>query len=177
MDLGGNVRLIDFGNARCVKDGNMVLPRQNCYFEAPEVFKGEPAGFACDWWSYGVVVTWMLQGKAPFRSSNGDQKARKNQIRKAAANDDPDISGITDEQARDFVVKLLTKDPAHRFADVFNHPFLSLVSVYPSFFPEPIIPDSSKPYEVKEEGMVKGGYSMLYNYFLIPSTKYLDTLR
>ena len=177
LDLRGRVHLIDFGNARCVKDGDMVLPRQNCYFEAPEVFKGEPAGLACDWWSFGVVVTWMLQGSAPFSSSNADVNARKKEIREAAAKDDPDISGITDEHAKDFVLQLLTKDPARRLSFVYKHPFLYQIPKLPTFFPEPIIPDSSKPYQVKNDVMVDEGYSILYNSLMIPSMKYLDTLR
>lgn len=67
----GEVKLIDFGLAKQVKDSNSHLRTiaGTPYFISPDVLNGN-YGKECDIWSLGVVFFMMMTGKYPFDGAN-----------------------------------------------------------------------------------------------------------
>mmetsp|Transcript_169832 Transcript_169832/g.545079 ORF Transcript_169832/g.545079 Transcript_169832/m.545079 type:complete len:158 (+) Transcript_169832:174-647(+) len=91
-------------------------------YMAPEVLTGD-YDKKCDLWSTGVVVFILLMGYMPFASPENKQeekiKASKIDIKQAQWSQ-------LSEDARDFVLNLLTVDPAKRLSapEALEHRFL-----------------------------------------------------
>ncbi len=72
-DDGPQVRIIDFGFAKCLNDPNETMST-SCYtldYAAPEVlglFNGQTYTKACDIWSIGVLMYTLMCGHSPFQS-------------------------------------------------------------------------------------------------------------
>src|ERR671932_2596330 len=114
----GAVKVGDFGIARAAEattmtDSNLMLgtPR----YLSPEQAKGEPVGPRSDLYSLGVVLYQMLTGRVPFDAEGPITIAIKH-ITEAPAppkESDPRIP----EDLETVTLKLLSKDPASRYAD------------------------------------------------------------
>ncbi|CBJ29288.1 calcium dependent protein kinase 4 [Ectocarpus siliculosus] len=94
------VKLVDFGLSASFKDEQMRHDLVGSWaFMAPEVLQRAHHPQACDLWSMGVITYCLLAGFPPFRSVN--LKGLKEQILYS--------------YAKDFIQKLLKKDPQKRW--------------------------------------------------------------
>eukprot|EP01061_Rhynchopus_euleeides_P010991 TRINITY_DN20565_c0_g1_i1.p1 TRINITY_DN20565_c0_g1~~TRINITY_DN20565_c0_g1_i1.p1 ORF type:complete len:595 (+),score=224.00 TRINITY_DN20565_c0_g1_i1:230-1786(+) len=111
-----------------------------CYV-APEVIiagfgeqyhrKSEPYGPRCDVWSLGVVLYVMLSGRFPFSAPGNSRNALFNLIISAELRFHGQVwDGVSDD-AKDFIRKLLTKDPHARpsAADALQHRWITGVEL------------------------------------------------
>ena len=124
LDRHENVKLVDFGFTREYEGRTSYLQTwcgTVCY-SAPEMIKGEKyAGEKVDVWSLGIILFALLCGELPF--DEDDEEATKARILK----EEPKYPGHIPEQAKDLVMKLLSKRPLLRpsLADILQHPWLS----------------------------------------------------
>ena len=127
------LKLIDFGFAFEVQPGK----REDMYerlgtlsYMAPELVgpKRQVYDSSVDMWAIGVTTYAMLCGRKPFRHE--DRAKRKLQI----LNDEVPVDGSrfrgVSEGAKDFVRKLMTKDPRSRMngKTASQHPWIVMVS-------------------------------------------------
>ena len=124
LDKNENVKLCDFGFTR-EYDGKASYLQTFCgtvCYSAPEMLKGEKyAGEKVDVWSLGIILFALLTGELPF--DEDDDVATKHKI----ITSEPKYPEAFPVEAKELVVKLLSKRPLHRpsIADILTHPFLS----------------------------------------------------
>ncbi|KAI9507392.1 kinase-like domain-containing protein [Russula earlei] len=82
------------------------------YF-APEVIRGLPYSYAIDWWSLGTILYEMLTGIRPFDAANLPDMYDRILEDELRFPDDK----ITDQPTRNFIQRLLQRDPALRLAE------------------------------------------------------------
>mmetsp|Transcript_93840 Transcript_93840/g.249122 ORF Transcript_93840/g.249122 Transcript_93840/m.249122 type:complete len:428 (-) Transcript_93840:26-1309(-) len=72
LDLEGHVRLTDFGLSKMGLAGENMTSTicGTPEYLPPEVFKHESYACELDWWSSGVLIFEMLEGRPPFRDPN-----------------------------------------------------------------------------------------------------------
>ncbi|XP_061135012.1 death-associated protein kinase 1 isoform X2 [Syngnathus typhle] len=119
------IKLIDFGLAHKIDFGNDF---KNIFgtpeFVAPEVVNYEPLGLEADMWSVGVITYILLSGASPFLGDN-----KQETLANVSAVDytfDDDFFGGTSVLAKDFIARLLVKDPKKRMSiqDSLQHPWI-----------------------------------------------------
>ncbi|CAL8371685.1 unnamed protein product [Boreogadus saida] len=107
------IKLIDFGLAHQFKQGEEY--KSMCgtpQYIPPEVINYSPLSTATDMWSIGVITYILLSGLSPFQD-NTDEETLKNII--AMKFEFPEhVFSMTSESAKDFIKKLLVKDPIER---------------------------------------------------------------
>ncbi|KAJ8261340.1 hypothetical protein COCON_G00170630 [Conger conger] len=119
------IKLIDFGLAHKITFSNDF---KNIFgtpeFVAPEVVNYESLGLASDMWSVGVITYILLSGASPFL---GDSK-QETLANVSAVNYqfDEEFFRNTSSLAKDFISKLLIKDPKRRMTiqDSLCHPWI-----------------------------------------------------
>jgi calcium-dependent protein kinase len=72
----GDLKLIDFGLSKQVKDKKMKTIVGTPYYIAPEVLQGK-YGVKCDIWSLGVIMYILLSGYLPFGGDNAKDVFQK----------------------------------------------------------------------------------------------------
>ncbi|KAE8631354.1 hypothetical protein XENTR_v10001162 [Xenopus tropicalis] len=107
------IKLIDFGIAHKIEAGNEF---KNIFgtpeFVAPEIVNYEPLGLEADMWSIGVITYILLSGASPFL---GDTKQETlTNISGVNYDFDEEYFSNTSELAKDFIRRLLVKDPKKR---------------------------------------------------------------
>ena len=131
LDSDGHVRIVDFGLAKTVTD----LPKQKTStfcgtpeYLAPEVLAQKPYGLAVDWYCLGALVHEMLVGLPPFYSTDHAEMYRRILTERLSLH--PDY--IRDGATRDFLTRLLERNPAKRLgggkagsAEVMGHPYFN----------------------------------------------------
>ncbi|CAJ1337273.1 unnamed protein product [Effrenium voratum] len=71
LDVDGHVRLTDFGLAKMGLRQNLTSTMCGTpEYLPPEVFKRQSYACELDWWSCGVLMFEMLEGRPPFRDPN-----------------------------------------------------------------------------------------------------------
>nr|POE51505.1 serine/threonine-protein kinase ppk16 [Quercus suber] len=124
LDKHGNVKLVDFGFTREYQGSTSYLQTwcgTVCY-SAPEMLRGEKyAGEKVDVWSLGIILYALLCGELPF--DEDDDNATKALILK----DVPNFPDHVPEQARELIMKLLSKRPILRptLSDILKEPWLA----------------------------------------------------
>jgi serine/threonine protein kinase len=71
FDSEGYIRLIDFGFAKKIKEGESrksVVGTDE--YQAPEVIQGRSYSHCIDWWSFGLIIYEMLIGVSAFYSED-----------------------------------------------------------------------------------------------------------
>ncbi|KAM8866423.1 death-associated protein kinase 1 isoform 1-T2 [Synchiropus picturatus] len=119
------IKLIDFGLAHKIDFGNDF---KNIFgtpeFVAPEVVNYEPLGLEADMWSVGVITYILLSGASPFLGDN-----KQETLANVSAVDytfDEEFFSSTSMLAKDFIARLLVKDPKKRMTiqDSLQHPWI-----------------------------------------------------
>lgn len=111
IDKDDNIKLIDFGLSSCYLDTGKNLFTTTCgspNYVAPEVLRRTGYTQMSDIWSAGVVLYSMLAGRFPFNDPN--IKTLLMQVMYM----NPEYPKCISPLARDFLEKILTKDPAVR---------------------------------------------------------------
>lgn len=117
MTSDGNdadIKILDFGLSK------IICPQEKCNepygtlsYVAPEILLDEPYGKEVDLWSLGIITYLILCGTLPF-----DHKYSEEEIAKKTVNENPPYRGSIwtkiSAEAKDFVGKLLEKDPQKR---------------------------------------------------------------
>ncbi|KAK1792357.1 hypothetical protein P4O66_012316, partial [Electrophorus voltai] len=119
------IKLIDFGLAHKIDFSNDF---KNIFgtpeFVAPEVVNYEPLGLEADMWSVGVITYILLSGASPFLGEN-----KQETLANVSAVDyefDEEYFSNTSALAKDFIIRLLVKDPKKRMTiqDSLQHPWI-----------------------------------------------------
>lgn len=111
MHSSGYVAITDFGLSKQGVDEN-ASTHTFCgtpEYMAPDLFEEKPYGPAVDWWTLGILIFEMLNGKTPFMDKNNNKRLMFYRIQ----NSDPPLGDVADDATRDLVDKLLQKD-AHK---------------------------------------------------------------
>uniref|UniRef100_A0A674NFT6 Death-associated protein kinase 1 n=1 Tax=Takifugu rubripes TaxID=31033 RepID=A0A674NFT6_TAKRU len=119
------IKIIDFGLAHKIDFSNDF---KNIFgtpeFVAPEVVNYEPLGLEADMWSVGVITYILLSGASPFLGDN-----KQETLANVSAVDytfDEEFFSNTSILAKDFIARLLIKDPKKRMTiqDSLQHPWI-----------------------------------------------------
>jgi len=131
INAEGQVRLLDFGIAKLLDDGQT---RETRFTEAsgraltpdyasPEQILGEPLTISTDIYSLGVVLYELLSGSRPYKLQRDSRGALEDAILQA---EPPPPSSVADQSSNKFlrgdldtvVLKALKKKPSERYATV-----------------------------------------------------------
>jgi len=112
------VKILDFGLAHLARDPRLA-PKGAVFgtpeYMSPEQARGDDASPISDLYSLGVLFFEMSTGKLPFRSSDRDTLL---EMQRSAPPPKPiTMRADLPEVAEGIILKLLAKDPAHRFRD------------------------------------------------------------
>ncbi|XP_077362455.1 death-associated protein kinase 2 [Festucalex cinctus] len=119
------IKLIDFGLAHHFVPGEEYKSTSGTpQYIAPEVINGEPLGTAADMWSIGVITYILLSGMSPFQG-NTDEDTLRN-VLAVDYEFDMQCFGTTSSTAKDFIQKLLVKNPSNRLTaeESLRHPWI-----------------------------------------------------
>ena len=121
-DLEGHIALTDFGMSKDQIPGDELTKTFVGTFQmmAPELVSGQPYSKAVDYWSLGIMVYEMIDGRTPY--SGRDNATVKHHI----LNTTVKYSQFFSSDAQDFVSSLLQKDVSDRLGsngveEVKNH--------------------------------------------------------
>ncbi|KAK3082883.1 hypothetical protein FSP39_007890 [Pinctada imbricata] len=120
-----NICLLDFGFSRNFSKGKDVrLNFGSVDFTSPEQIANDRVSPATDLWNVGLLVHTLLSGESPFHDKTEADSLRRIQECDWSFAEDY-FDGISTE-ARDFIKKLLLKEPSERMslADCLSHPFI-----------------------------------------------------
>ncbi|XP_035276341.1 death-associated protein kinase 3-like [Anguilla anguilla] len=127
-DPSPRIKLIDFGIAHRISPGDEF---KNIFgtpeFVAPEIVNYEPLGLEADMWSIGVITYIMLSGASPFLGDSKQETLAN--ISAVSYEFDQEYFGSTSELAKDFIRRLLVKDPKKRMTidDTLQHPWIKVI--------------------------------------------------
>ncbi|KAI9472278.1 MAG: protein kinase A catalytic subunit [Benjaminiella poitrasii] len=135
LDAQGHLALTDFGLCKPLKNKDDLIhdgvPANMTHeYLAPEMVMKKPYGMAADWWSLGVLLFELLTGSPPFHSV--DEAELFTQILESPVKFP--AGGCISEEAKDFVTRLLERDPTKRLgsqgdvAEVKTHAFFKDVN-------------------------------------------------
>jgi protein kinase A len=118
IDKEGYCKIVDFGFAKIVKDVTFTLCGTPEYL-SPELVIGKGHHKGVDYWALGILIYEMLCGYSPFQDpKNQDQVAIcKNILRMKV--EFP--SYMVDSDAKDLILKLLTKDPNGTYYNIISY--------------------------------------------------------
>ncbi|XP_046760593.1 death-associated protein kinase 3 isoform X2 [Gallus gallus] len=122
------IKLIDFGIAHKIEAGNEF---KNIFgtpeFVAPEIVNYEPLGLEADMWSIGVITYILLSGASPFLGETKQETLTN--ISAVNYDFDEEYFSSTSELAKDFIRRLLVKDPKKRMtiAQSLEHPWIKVI--------------------------------------------------
>ncbi|KAJ6654492.1 hypothetical protein lerEdw1_006913 [Lerista edwardsae] len=109
------IKLIDFGIAHKIEAGNEF---KNIFgtpeFVAPEIVNYEPLGLEADMWSIGVITYILLSGASPFLGETKQETLTN--ISAVNYDFDEEYFSNTSELAKDFIRRLLVKDPKYEMS-------------------------------------------------------------
>ena len=183
IGVDGHLKLTDFGLSKDISDSKMT--RSFCgtpEFMAPEIVLKKQYSFGVDWWTLGVLTYELFFEKPPFYDNN------RNKMFSKILNEEPTFPKDFDQDAFDFINKLLKKDAKLRydFDSLKEHPFWNGINfddvLAKKYTPEyiPLIHDP-RAVEMFEEEFTQeqpvdsiatpciGDYSMFKNFTFIGS--------
>ena len=122
---GCAVRLVDFGLAVCLQEGQLAQGIVGSpYYIAPEVIQGLPHGAPVDVWSLGVLLYVCLTGRLPFFGR--DNTAIFSSVLEGRPDMDCPPWPSLSVEVRHLVLRMLSPAPHTRIAmeEVVTHPWL-----------------------------------------------------
>eukprot|EP01104_Vermistella_antarctica_P015342 TRINITY_DN5016_c0_g1_i2.p1 TRINITY_DN5016_c0_g1~~TRINITY_DN5016_c0_g1_i2.p1 ORF type:complete len:431 (-),score=89.97 TRINITY_DN5016_c0_g1_i2:121-1413(-) len=151
FDAQGHAILTDFGLAKKLKKGRTVSFSGTAIYIAPEVLTqeegGDGHGKSVDWWSFGVMLHWMLTGMPPFFNENVRSLFQMIAHEKVVIED---VDGKLSPEALSLLRGLLTRDVKQRLGcgigdaqEIKDHPFFAGVkweAVYDRVLTPPFVP-------------------------------------
>ncbi|KAG8147029.1 hypothetical protein E2320_014098 [Naja naja] len=119
------IKIIDFGLAQKLEEG--VAYKSLCgtpQYIAPEVINYEALSTATDMWSIGVITYILLSGMSPFQGET-DEETLSNVV-SGNYEFEAKYFSQTSEMAKDFIQKLLLKEPRDRMTatECLLHPWI-----------------------------------------------------
>ncbi|KAM3596638.1 uncharacterized protein V6R79_018439 [Siganus canaliculatus] len=123
------IKLIDFGLAHHFHQGEEYRSTSGTpQYIAPEVIAFEPLSPAADMWSIGVITYILLSGLSPFQGDS-DKDTLKNIIA-MKYEFDTRYFNMTSDMAKDFIQKLLVKNPNERMTaeECLLHPWIKPIT-------------------------------------------------
>jgi serum/glucocorticoid-regulated kinase 2 len=134
MDEDGYICLTDFGLAKIINEENKMAfsfcgtPE----YLAPEILNEVGHAFPVDWWALGILTYEMVVGFPPFYTGSSTNHKMYELIKtKPVYFPDPKKHNIKmSEACKDFITKLLQKDPTKRLGsqgglqEILSHPWL-----------------------------------------------------
>lgn len=124
-----NIKLIDFGLAHRFYPGEEYRSSSGTpQYIAPEVINYQPLSTAADMWSIGVITYILLSGLSPFQEMTNAETLRN--ILALNYQFDPQYFSTTSSMAKDFIQKLLVKDPSERVTaeECLLHPWIKPIT-------------------------------------------------
>lgn len=133
LDGQGHIVLADFGLSKIFGPNSDHRAHSFCgtlEYMAPEIIRAGPNGhdLAVDWWSVGVLTYELLTGASPFTVV--EQQNSQSDISRRIQKVDPVLPPTLGENVKDFILKMLHKDPKKRLGgnsrnatEIKNHPF------------------------------------------------------
>ncbi|XP_061395922.1 chromosomal serine/threonine-protein kinase JIL-1 [Musca vetustissima] len=133
LDGQGHIVLADFGLSKIFAPDSDHRAHSFCgtlEYMAPEIIRAGPNGhdLAVDWWSVGVLTYELLTGASPFTVV--EQQNSQSDISRRIQKVDPVLPPTLGEHVKDFILKMLHKDPKKRLGgnsanatEIKNHPF------------------------------------------------------
>eukprot|EP00347_Sterkiella_histriomuscorum_P013818 403363248 len=135
MDKKGFIKLADFGLAKIQQEDQIKIkgmlelddPNYVCgtlEYLSPEVVRDKKYDTHTDLWSLGVLIYEMLSGRGPFVDRS------KKQLFNKILTHEVKVEHIQNQDARDLIKKLLTKDLSKRLKDIKDikkHKFFSKI--------------------------------------------------
>ncbi|XP_024116292.1 death-associated protein kinase 2 [Oryzias melastigma] len=124
-----NIKLIDFGLAHHFVPGQEYKSTSGTpQYVAPEVISFEPLSTAADMWSIGVITYILLSGMSPFQGDT-DEETLRNVVAMKYEFEDLYFK-TTSSMAKDFIQKLLVKDPRERMTadECLLHPWIKPIT-------------------------------------------------
>lgn len=112
VDENNEPKIIDFGLSKDLGQNIRELKSMvgSKMFMAPEIIERVSHSFPCDMWSIGIILFMMLSGNYPFDFKNLEYEIINEPILYLAKAGWANVS----ELAKDFINKLLKKDPSDR---------------------------------------------------------------
>ncbi|KAE8282402.1 Death-associated protein kinase 2 [Larimichthys crocea] len=124
-----NIKLIDFGLAHHFHQGEEYRSTSGTpQYIAPEVINCDPLSTAADMWSIGVITYILLSGLSPFQDDTNEGTLRN--IIAMNYEFDEQCFSMTSSMAKDFIQKLLVKDPNERMTaeECLLHPWIKPIT-------------------------------------------------
>eukprot|EP00611_Tribonema_gayanum_P017978 TRINITY_DN3099_c0_g4_i1.p1 TRINITY_DN3099_c0_g4~~TRINITY_DN3099_c0_g4_i1.p1 ORF type:complete len:393 (-),score=171.03 TRINITY_DN3099_c0_g4_i1:2243-3421(-) len=121
------IKIVDFGLGVAGADASMMRDIVGTWiYMSPEVLKGKHSPYAVDMWSIGVITYTLMVGRFPFMADSLQMLQHKIQFVPPDL-DSPDWE-VASNECKDFITKLLQKDPTRRMSakEAQAHPWLNL---------------------------------------------------
>jgi serine/threonine protein kinase len=118
------IKIADFGESKCFKDGNLNTYCGTPDYMAPEIIRGDPYGPEVDVWAIGVITYVMLAGFPPFDGEN-DVEVFASILSIRYDFPSPEWDKIS-SAAKNFIQSILVEDPRHRLtaSECLQHPWI-----------------------------------------------------
>ena len=156
MDEDGYICVTDFGLAKILNDNAQAYSFCGTpEYLAPEILNEKGHSFPVDWWALGILTYEMIVGFPPFYTGSNNNLKMYELIRKKPVYfPDPQRHKIKmSEECKDFIGKLLEKDPSHRLGtkgdldEIIKHPWLQSLDIpklLSKELPAPFLPKLSE---------------------------------
>jgi serum/glucocorticoid-regulated kinase 2 len=125
ISASGHAKLADLGLVKMLFDREKTFTTCGTpEYISPEVIDGMGYDEMCDWWQLGILLYEMIAGRTPFNSESS-YELYSNILTKQL-----EFTDQFDEVAKDFLAKLLHKNPYQRIhqSDILNHDFFGDMS-------------------------------------------------
>ena len=118
-----DIRLLDFGLSKIIGPNEKCTePYGTIAYATPELLLGKPYDKSADIWSLGIIAFLLLCGYLPFDDKNSEKEIARQTVKEPTPFNEKIWKNKSNE-AKDFLDKLLQKDPEKRLNidQILNH--------------------------------------------------------